>query len=125
MYKHRKGLASLTPRQFLQDYDPIGQYRWEIRAWALSKHDNVLLVRFEALKHDPLGEFQRIFHYLDLHNSVNEASIDESVAQAEHTRRPRRAVYGWKSASAAYKEVIDTVNVALAKEIKELQYEPM
>jgi hypothetical protein len=124
-HKHRTGLSFLTPQQFLKDYDPIGQYRREIGAWVLPRHADVLLVKFEALRQSPQAEFQRIFRYLDLDRAIDAASIDESVAQAESTQRPRRTAYGWKSAPATYRGLIETVSSALVKEVQALQYEPL
>jgi hypothetical protein len=124
-HKHRTGLAFLTPQQFLKDYDPIGQYRREVSAWVLPQHEDVLLVRFETLRQSPQAEFQRIFRYLDLTQAIDTVSVEESVAQAESTNRPRRTAYGWKNAPATYRGLIEMVSSALAKEVRALQYEPL
>ena len=123
MYKHHKGLSDLTPEQFLRDYDPIGQYRWEINAWVMRKHDNVLLVRFEDLKRDPALDFQRIFRFLGLDSEVDEESIKESVSGYDSTNRPRRSAQGWKSAPPEYHGLIEEISSRLDKEIRTLNYD--
>lgn len=125
MYKKRKNMSELTPERFLDIYDPIGQYRWEVRAWVKRKHKNVLLVRFEDLKQRPIEEFQRIFSFLDLAADVNEESIDKPVNLVDSTNRPRSTAYGWKSAPPEYEGVIRVINEKLGKEIRDLGYETL
>jgi hypothetical protein len=123
MYKHGKGLPDLSQDQFLKRYDPIGQYRWEIRAWVLREHDDVLRVRFEDLKRDPVSEFQRIFRYLGLEGSVSEEILSEAVGKADVTNRPRRAAYGWRTAPEQYQPLINAVTAQLQDEIRSLGYD--
>ena len=65
MTKKEKKLDTLEIEKFLKIYDPIRQYRWEIGAWVLPNHDNVLLVKFENLKLSPSEEFHKIFRFLE------------------------------------------------------------
>jgi hypothetical protein len=123
MYKQRKGRPDLTQEEFLELYDPIGQYRWEIRAWVLRNHRNVMRVRLEDLKQDPLREFQRIFAYLGREGTIDEATLSKPVASADGTNRPRRSAYGWKSAPEEYKPLIRLVSEQLEREIRALNYE--
>ena len=125
MYKHQKGLPNLTPENFLKDYDPIGQYRWEIGAWVMRKHYNVLLVRYEDLKQDPVAEFQRIFRFLNLEGDVDEESISKMIFRADTTKRARGTAYGWKSAPAEYQRMIELISSRLEKEIRALNYGPL
>lgn len=123
MYKQKKGRPDLSQVEFLDFYDPIGQYRWEMRAWVLRNHRNVLRVRFEDLKQDAAREFQRIFEYLDLTGAVDEDMLSKPVASADGANRPRRSAYGWKSAPEEYRPLISLVSKQLEKEIRALGYE--
>ena len=126
MYRHRKGRQDLTPEQFLKEYDPIGQYQWEIRAWVISKHDNVLLVKLEHLKQSPIPQFQRIFQFLEIEDNVKEDVIAEPVAIVDSSsHRPRRTVYGWKIAPPEYGSAIQSISSALDAEIRALSYDPL
>ncbi len=124
-YKHDKGLPNLTPERFLSDYDAIGQFQWEISAWVMRKHDDVLVVRYEDLKRDSMGEFQRIFHFLNLEGEVREESVNEAVGIVGTTNRPRRTVFGWKSAPSEYQQTIHLISSRLDKELRSLAYEPL
>lgn len=123
MYKHRKGRPDLSQDEFIRFYDPIGQYRWEIRSWVLREHSDVLRVRFEDLKQDPALEFQRIFQYLGLRGEVHEESLGRAVANADQANRPRRAAYAWKAASAEYAPLLSLVTAGLEQEIRALGYD--
>lgn len=123
MYKLKKDRQDLSQPDFLDMYDPIGQYKWEIRAWVMHEHKNVLQVRFEDLQRDPLVEFQRIFRYLGLEGIVNEDSLGEPVAKADGSNRPRRTAFAWKIAPAEYAPLIELVSARLKKEISALDYE--
>ena len=123
MYKTKKGLTTLKPLDFLKLRDPIRQYRWEINAWVLKNHKNVLLVRFEDLKAKPVTMFQRMLTYLDLDASVNTESVGKKVAVHDSKNRLRATAYGWKHAPSEYTAIIDSVNTNLCKEIKLLGYQ--
>jgi sulfotransferase family protein len=123
MYKHRKGVPDLSQSDFLKRYDPIGQFRWEIKAWVIRKHENVLCVKFEDLKQHPLTEFQKIFRYLGLNAAVNEQSLSKPVSNADGANRPRRVAYAWKHAPDEYAPLIRTVSEQLESEIRALNYE--
>ncbi|MFX0197729.1 MAG: sulfotransferase domain-containing protein [Candidatus Hodarchaeota archaeon] len=53
MYKKRKNMDHLTPSIFLEKYDPIRQYQWEINEWVIRRPANVYQVKFENLKKTP------------------------------------------------------------------------
>lgn len=123
MYKVSKETPNLNPASFIDFYDPIRQYRWEINSWVLANHDDVLLVKYESLKLNPIDNFEKIFTYLDLKNPVHVDSIDQKVATMDKIDRPRGTVYGWKNSYNKYKELVDTVNDQLECEIKMLGYD--
>ena len=123
MYKKIKDKDHLNPENFLNIYDPIGQYRWEINRWVMPKHKNVLLVRFENLKLCPLDEFQRIFRFLGLKHPIAADTFGKLVATTDNKKRPRGTAYGWKKASADYQFLIDSVTNHLEREIISLGYE--
>lgn len=122
MYKKRKGLPDLEPKDFIKLYDPIRHYRWEINAWVLKNHEDVLLVRFEDLKMRPLAIFEKIFGYLNIDAPVDRGSIGEKVLASDSEKRPRATAHGWKKAPPKYQCIIDSVNKELDKEIKLLGY---
>jgi hypothetical protein len=122
MYRQKKNLYDLGPKEFLNIYDPIRQYRWEINSWVLQKSKNVLLVKYEDLKLFPQESFNRIFNYLGLNSPVVDKYIGEMVATSDLKNRPRGSAYGWKNAPAEYKCIINAVNNQLEREIKLLQY---
>ena len=121
--KKEKKLDNLETDEFLKIRDPIRQYRWEIGAWVLPNHDNVLLVKFENLKLSPNEEFLKIFRFLELDSPVANDAIGEMVATLDSRNRPRGVAYGWKKVSADYNNLIDTVTKRLEMEIKLLGYE--
>ena len=123
MYKKVKGFSDLKPVEFLYNYDPVGQYRWEFNAWVLHRHKNVLLVKFEDLKSDPLAHFTKIFEYLSLHASVDKKSIGKIIGAVDTKKRPRGTAYGWKIAPREYTKFIDIISKKLAGEIKMLGYD--
>ena len=123
MYKKIKAINDLNPEKFLNIYDPIGQYRWEINKWVKPKHKNVLLVKFENLKLYPSENFQRIFSFLGLDSPIAVESFGNLVGTTDTKKRPRGTAYGWKNASVDYKYIIETVTNRLEKEIKLLGYE--
>ena len=123
MYKKRKVFSDLKPVEFLHNYDPVGHYRWEIDAWVLHHHKNVLLVKFEDLKSDPLISFTKIFEYLSLKAPVDRKSIGKIVGPVDTKKRPRGTAYGWKNAPIEYTKLIDIVSKKLAREIKMLGYD--
>ena len=123
MYKIAKGFSELKSVDFLHNYDPVGQYRWEIDAWVLHQHKNVLLVKFEDLKLDPLVSFTKIFEYLRLNANVDKRSIGKVVGAVDTKKRPRGTAYGWKSAPCEYTELIDIISKKLAREIKMFGYD--
>jgi hypothetical protein len=123
MYRKVKDSPDLEPKDFMKLYDPIRQYQWEINAWVLEKHKDVLLVRFEDLKMRPLATFEKIFDYLDIDAPVDCESIGEKVLASDSENRPRATAYGWKKADPKYQCIIDSVNKELDKEIKLLGYE--
>ena len=123
MYKKIKAIDDLDPEHFLNIYDPIGQYSWEINRWVVPNHKDVLLVKFENLKLNSLEEFPRIFRFLCLDFPIAVESIGKLVATTDAKKRPRGTAYGWKNASIDYKSIIDTVNSRLEREIKMLGYE--
>lgn len=123
MYKHSKGRPNLSQEEFLTMYDPIGQYKWEMKAWVLRNHDDVLRIRFEDLRKDPLLGFQEIFKYIGLEASVDAESIDKPVANSDGVNRPRRSVFGWKTAPKEYQPLIKLVSEQLDHEIRALNYE--
>ena len=113
----------MKPVDFLNSYDPVGQYRWEINVWVLHQHKNVLLVKFEDLKLDPLAFFTKIFEYLSLKANVDNRSIGQIVGAVDTKKRPRGTAYGWKSAPIEYIKLIDIASKKLAREIKILGYD--
>ena len=123
IYKNRKSLPDLEPKDFIKLYDPIRHYRWEINAWVLKNHEDVLLVRFEDLKMRPLAIFEKIFGYLNIDAPVNRGSIGEKVLASDSEKRPRATAHGWKKAPPKYQCIIDSVNKELDREIKLLGYE--
>ena len=123
MYKRIKAIDDLDQEHFLNIYDPIGQYSWEINRWVVPNHKDVLLVKFENLKLNSLEEFSRIFRFLCLDFPIAAESIGKLVATTDEKKRPRGTAYGWKNAPIDYKFIIDTVNSRLEREIKLLGYE--
>ena len=123
MYKKRKNVSALSFNEFLDFYDPIGQYRWEIESWVLTKHSNVLLVRFEDLKQDPEAGFQKIFDFLNLTCPISEEFMRKVVNVHDVKSRPRATIQGWKNAPEEYKTLIDTISKQLKKEISLLSYD--
>lgn len=122
-FENKRNSDGLKPEDFLKIYDPIGQYRWEINAWALKKHKNVLLVRFEDLKAHPMEMLKEIFDYLNIDNPVEGEFIDEKVAAVDSKNRPRGTAYAWKNAQGEYKYIVDKVNKELTREIQLLGYD--
>ena len=125
MYKKVKTLCDLEGEDFLKIYDPIRQYRWEIRAWVLKNHKDLLLVKFEDLKQFPAESFQRIFSFLEISAPVVGKFIGEMVATSDSQNRPRGAAYGWKKAPKEYLCIIEAVSHQLSQEIRLLGYEDM
>jgi hypothetical protein len=123
MYKNVKDSPDLEPKDFIKLYDPIRQYKWEINAWVLHNHKDVLLVRFEDLKMHPVATYEKIFGYLNIDAPVDRESIGEKVLMSDSENRPRATAYGWKKAGPKYQCIIDSVNKELDKEIKLLGYE--
>lgn len=123
MYRRRKGIADLEQKHFIKLYDPMRQYQWEINAWVLENHEDVLLVRFEDLKMRPVATFEKIFGYLNIDAPVDRGCIGERVLAFDSEKRPRASAYGWKKARRKYQCIIDSVNKELDKEIKLLGYE--
>ena len=121
MYKKLKEYDNLEPDEFLNIYDPITQYRWEINAWVLRNHKNVFLVKYESLKLSPVEGFNRIFKFLGLDIQAAGEFIEEMVATSDSKKRPRGTAYGWKRAPIEYKFIIDEVSRRLAKEIKRIR----
>ena len=78
MYKKLKEFDNLKPDEFLNVYDPITQYRWEINAWVLRNHKNVFLVKYENLKQSPIESFNKIFKFLGLDAQVAGDFIDRN-----------------------------------------------
>lgn len=123
MYKKEKEYEDLNADEFLHIIDPIRQYCWEINAWVLQKHKDVLLVKFEDLKNLPSEGFRKIFKFLGLDSPIVDGSIRQMVCSSDSKKRPRGTAYGWKKAPGEYKLIIDTVSNKLEKEIKLLGYE--
>lgn len=123
MYKKLKGVADLSPENFIKIYDPIGQYRWEINSWIFRKNNNVFLVRFEDLKANPLLEYKKIFDFLRIEVSVATEAISQFVSTSDSKKRPRGTAGGWKDAPDEYKWLIDEVTKKLDKEIRQIGYE--
>ena len=123
MYKKKKDFPDLKQRDFIKLYDPIRQYQWEINAWVMKNHKDVLLVRYEDLRAHPTPMFERILGYLNLEVSVDNESVGEIVATSDTKNRPRATAYGWKYALPEYRGIVDSVNRKLGKEIKLLGYE--
>ncbi|MFC1818595.1 sulfotransferase domain-containing protein [Thermodesulfobacteriota bacterium] len=124
MYKNRKGFQDVTLEQFLQLYDPVGQYQWEIKKWVIPQHKDVLLVKFENLKSNPISEYNRIFNHLDFDKSCLKIElINQKVNLAStSTPRPRATAQGWKNLPSGYQKAIDQISSTLDKEIKFLGY---
>ena len=122
MYKKKKNLPDLKQEDFLKIYDHIGQYKWEINAWVLKNHKNVMLVKFEDLKAQPEVMFERILAYLNLVGTLDKSSIDEKVGLSDSKNRHRATSYAWKHAGGSYRCIVDSVNRELKKEIKLLGY---
>lgn len=114
---------NLSQEQFLKNYDPIGQYKWELNAWVINKtNKNTLVVRFEDLKLNSKENFNEIFKFLNLNIELNDKSLDEFVGVVESNNRPKGQIYGWKKSYKDYKTLIDQINKELKKEINLLTY---
>lgn len=122
-YKNAKGLTSLEPEDFLKLYDPIRQYRWEINAWVLKNPKDVLSIKYEDLKANPIEGFRNIFDYLDINAPLKPECIHEKVLTINSKNRPRATAYGWQHCPPEYQGIIDSVNKNLCREIKLLGYE--
>ena len=123
MYKNAKEMDDLQTDEFLKIYDPIRQFRWEIKAWVFPDHKNVFLVKYEDLKLFPEKGFERIFNYLGLNASLAEESIGKLVATSDSKKRPRGIAYAWKDAPSEYEYIIECASKQLKSEIKILGYE--
>ena len=63
---------NLSQKEFLQIYDPIGQFKWEINSWVLGKKSkNILIIRFEDLKLNSTSTFKQILTFLNIKNEIN------------------------------------------------------
>jgi hypothetical protein len=123
MYKKSRDTPGLTWEEFVRQSDPIGQYKWEIHDWVLKPHENVMLVRYEDLKEDPVTMFGSIFTYLGIDDPVNREVLGHQVGVADAKERPRATAYGWQNAPPEYRHLIGVINNRLAGEIEALGYE--
>ena len=115
---------NLSQKQFLHDYDPIGQFKWEINSWVLGKsNSNTLIVRFEDLKINTFITFKNIFSFIGLQNDLDEHVLNEYVGVVEDNKRIKGEVYGWKKTYSEYEILIDEINKKLNSEIKALKYD--
>lgn len=123
--KNRLNL-DLTPAEYIEQYDPVGHYIWEQKAWVLTKRapEKYLLVRFENLKNDPEAEFRKIFDFLGLESEISMEAVHERVSVGDQqTNRPRAEAFGWKTAPEEYQPLTDEVERQLGDMILELGYE--
>lgn len=123
MYKHVKGMENLSIENFVKLYDPLGQYRWEIESWVLPSKSDILLVKFEDLKTNPKLWFKKILDYIDLDAKVLNEQIEERVATADSSARPRGEARGWQNAPPQYEPLIETINNELSDIISRLDYD--
>lgn len=114
---------NLSQQQFLDQYDPIGQYSWEVNSWVLKENKNTLVVRFEDLKQNTNKTFSQILAFIDSSANLNQNVFNELVGQVENSNRKKGSLYGWKNSYSNYKTLIDQINLKLANEIKLLGYE--
>lgn len=115
---------NLSQKEFLNIYDPIGQYKWEIKSWVLNnKSANVLTVRFEDLKNDTTNIFNKIFSFININENVNYESLNEFVGVVEKNNRKKGAIYGWKENYDEYIDLIEEINKDLSEEIVKLGYD--
>lgn len=113
----------LSQREFLDSYDPIGQYSWEIKEWVLNnKTTDILVIRFEDLKNKQVDTFNRIFKFLDINFKGDFQGMNTFVGVVENNTRPKGSVYGWKL-SPEYKILIDEVNKRIPHIIMQLGYD--
>lgn len=114
---------NLSQQQFLELYDPIGQYSWEVNSWVLKENKNTLVVRFEDLKQNTNKTFVQILKFIDSSANLNQNAFKELVGQVENSNRKKGSLYGWKNSYSNYKTLIDQVNLKLSNEIKLLGYD--
>jgi len=114
---------NLSQQQFLELYDPIGQYSWEVNSWVLKENKNTLVVRFEDLKVNTNKAFSQILTFIDSSANLNKNAFKELVGQVEKNNRAKGSLFGWKNSYSNYKTLIDEVNLKLSNEIKLLGYD--
>jgi len=116
----------LTQEDFLDIYDPIGQYKWELNSWVLHKKSekdkNLLIIRFEDLKLNSNQTFDKIFKFLNIESEINDKSLNEFVGVVESSKRVKGTVFGWQKSYNQYKVLIDKINIVLKQEILLLNY---
>ena len=120
MYNVLKNV-NLSQKNFLELYDPIGQYKWEINSWVFNKSKDILVIRFEDLKLNPKNVFHKICNYIDIENKNEYKGIDEFVGQVESNYK-KGEIFGWKNKYNEYKFLIDSINDELNNEISHLNY---
>ena len=125
MYENKIDQQELSIDDFFRLYDPITQYRWEIKSWVFANHQNLLLIKFEELKRCPEKEFGRIFRFIGLNTTSYAKYINEMVATVDNSERPRGTAYGWKTTLKKYEPIIKKVSTELNREIKLLGYDPI
>jgi hypothetical protein len=114
---------NLSQKEFLEIYDPIGQFKWEINSWVLcKKRKNILIVRFEDLKLEPAVTFKEIFTFLNIKSVVSNETLNEYVGVVENNDRKKGVISGWKNTYEDYKFLIDEINKKLKQEIIKLKY---
>ncbi len=123
MYKKKRNVPNLDAEEFIRFYDPIRQYRWEINSWVLSNPENVMQIKFEDLKQNPVKQFERIFDYIGLTCEVKKETIQKKVSSIDGSDRPRATSFGWKKAPEDYEWLIKTTSEKLEKEIDLLGYD--
>jgi len=124
MYKVLKNNESLSFIGFINLYDPIGQYKWEVSNFILSSDTSVFPVKFEDLRTDPEVKFAEMFKFLGIDNfSLTKDVIDQQVAAADRTDRPRASVSAWKQSYEKYKDGIELINERCRDEMERLGYE--
>jgi hypothetical protein len=115
---------NLSQKEFLEIYDPIGQFKWEINSWVLNKKENnILIIKFEDLKKNTLSTFECILKFLNIESGINSNTLNEYVGVVEDNKRKKGVIYGWKNTYEDYKYLIDEINKNLEKEIVSLNYD--
>jgi len=126
-------LAAPIDRECLRkvDYSPLNvsqAYQKHVMNWFSGPLPAIdyIAVRYEDLVHEPQGEFQRIFDFLELRCPLAEHLLGVKVSLYSSSRRSRGQACGWKNVDTSryYDELLREVNHVLQDEIIALGYQP-